>query len=277
MKQTYFQILKDLIQIPSPSGSEQELARHIVANYCQNGWVAQMDDIHNILFCPKDDNKAEKLPLLYAHIDTRPNGQSNNHLLPEKDIINLDENGQLQKKHKIQMGFDDKAGVAAILYLMLHTKLRFRVLLVAQEEVSELPKRFKRNGGGGIDFAINSFSWVFGKSKYVLSLDRKNGNDIIDEYGEKSRKERPRKRMCSEKFRDWVIECSSNVTHTLQVAKGSIADIYNIKSSFPNLNCVNLSIGYYYEHTEKECLKIDETIGVIRVVTECLSREQITL
>jgi putative aminopeptidase FrvX len=266
MKHTYFQILKDLIQIPSPSGSEQELARHIVANYCQNGWVAQMDDIHNILFCPKDDNKTEKLPLLYAHLDTHPRCQPSNESLRQEDVVWLNNAGNIEKAEEIQLGFDDKAGVAAILYLMLHTKLRFRVLLVVQEEVSDLPKRFGRNGGGGIDYAIKSFSWVFGKSAYLLSLDRANGFDIIDVYGVEEDEERPRKRMCSEKFRDWVIECSSNVTHTLQVAKGSIADIYNIKSSFPNLNCVNLSIGYYYEHTEKECLKIDETIGVISVV-----------
>jgi hypothetical protein len=267
MKESYFQILKSLIQIPSLSGIEGELAEHIVNNFSQNGWVAEQDDVHNILFCPEGDDKTEELPLLYAHLDTHPNGEVNSHFLSEDDIISLDENGQVQKKHIIQMGFDDKAGVAAILYLIQHTELRFRALLVAQEEISGLPKRFGRNGGGGIDYAIKSFNWVFGKSKYVLTLDRMNGNEIIDEYGSEIREDRPRKRMCSEEFAKLIIDSSEQTSRPMVISKSNnVADIYNIRSSFPNLDCINLSIGYYGEHKNCEHLKIDETLGVINVV-----------
>lgn len=273
MKPTYFQILKDIIKIPSPSGSEQKLARYIVANYCQNGWTGEMDEVSNILLCPEGDKKDKNLPLLYAHLDTYPNGQSNDHLLCEEDIIILDDDGQVQKKYEIQMGFDDKAGVAAILYLMNHTKLRFRALLVAQEEVSDLPRRFGRNGGGGIDFAIKSFGWVFGKSTCVLSLDRKNGNEIIDEYGSEINPDRPRINLCSKAYREGLLLCSEQAGYPMQIGTGRIADVYNIRFSYPDLNCVNLSVGYYNEHRDNEFFKIDEVLGIIKVMIEFLSQE----
>ncbi len=273
MKQTYFQILKDIIKIPSPSGSEQKLVKYIVVNYCQNGWTGEMDEISNILLYPEGDNKDTNLPLLYAHLDTYPNAQYNDHLLCDDDIITLDDDGQVKKKYEIQMGFDDKAGVAAILCLMNHTKLRFRALLVAQEEVSGLSRRFGRNGGGGIDFAIKSFGWVFGKSTCVLSLDRKNGNEIIDEYGSEINLNRPRINLCSEAFRKGLLLCSEQAGYQLQIGEGRIADVYNIRFSYPDLNCVNLSAGYYNEHRDNEFLKIDEILGIIKFLIEFLSQE----
>lgn len=269
MKEEYFQILKSLIKIPSPSGQEEELA-NIVENYCKNGWTKQRDNEHNILFCPGDSDKSVKLPLLYAHLDTHPNGKPTNHLLDSDNIISLDENGQITKGEPIQMGFDDKAGVAAILYLMHHTKLKFRALFVAQEEKSDLPKKYERNGGGGIEYAINhDLGWVFEESAYVLSLDRRNGNEVIAAYGDNDTRDRIP--LCTPEFAQWIISCSEVASYPMAEAHSdNVADVYNIRQAYPNLNCVNLSIGYYDEHKCKESLKIDETLGVIKVLKECL-------
>ena len=270
MRETYFQILKSLIQIPSPSGQEKELADFIVENFLTEGWVVERDAVHNILFRPHDDNKTEKLPLLYAHLDTHPNGEANNYLLNAEDIIYLNAAGNIEKSEKIQMGFDDKAGVAAILYLMKHTKLKFRALFVVQEESSNLQTRFNRQGGGGIDYALkNDFKWVFNKSANVLSLDRQRGNEIITAYGGNGL--RNRIELCTAEFKEWIIKCSERAGYPIAEAhSNNVADVYNIKSDFDNLNCANLSIGYYCEHNNCEYLNINETLGVIRVVKECL-------
>ena len=284
MKQTYFQILKSLIQIPSPSGHEKELVDFIIENYLIEGWVVERDVFHNILFRPVGDDKTEKLPLLYAHLNTHPNGKPDMANLTQGDIIWLDESGEVNKKHDIQMGFDDKAGVAAILYLMKHTNLKFRALLVVQEEESDLRKKHNRIGGGGIEYAINhNLRWVFEKSAYVLSLDRRfdkdaeaegeNGNQIITTYGNDIR--RPFIHLCSPKFAKWVVDCSDQANHPMVISESkNVADVYNIRSDFPNLDCVNLSIGYYCEHNYCEHLNINETLGVIRVVQECLTSRE---
>ncbi len=263
MKQAYFQILKDLIKIPSPSGSEQAIANHILTSYCKNGWIAELDGLHNILFCPIGDEKDEMLPLLYAHTDTHPNGKSNSHLLPFNDIISLDTNGQVQKKHEIQVGFDDKAGVAAILYLMLHTDRKFRALLVTQEEIALNGGSYGRQGGGGIDFALNnSFSWVFQQSKCVIALDRMGDKEIISAYGNDVI--RKKISLCSLDFSKNIENVSKACNFPMKaIDSRNIADVYNIRRRFPNLDCVNLSIGYQDEHRPKESLSIDATLGVI--------------
>ncbi|MGE5457560.1 MAG: hypothetical protein ACM3RX_04335 [Methanococcaceae archaeon] len=272
MLNNLFQIILDLIRTPSPSKKEEVLAKHIVINYSGDDWLAKKDRVHNIYFRRNNDDESRKLPLLVAHIDTHPNGDSpeNNNLLEEDDIITLI-NGQICKSHKIQMGFDDKAGVAAILYLMKYTNLQFRALLVTQEESTNQPN-YGRRGGGGIDYALKGkFRGIFKNVSYVFSLDRKEGRDIIDKYGKGSH-DQQRIRLCSEEFREWIKECSIQIGYPMEVSeKGRIGDVYNIRSNHRDLNCVNLSIGYRNEHTNEESLCIDETIGVIKVVQKCLS------
>jgi putative aminopeptidase FrvX len=274
-KENYFKILKDLVKIPSPSGMEEELARHIVNTYNVNDWEGQMDKVHNILFCPPGDNQSEKLPLLYAHLDTSKRSQPTDESLRHEDIIRLDEAGQVAKRNDvdIQMGFDDKAGVAAILYLMKYTDLKFRALFVVEEEKGfNLPTKYGRNGGGGIEFVIQNevLGWVFEKSSYVLSLDRRNGNEIITSYGGDGGRDHID--LCSEAFTEWVINCSQEANYSMAVKYSTnVADVYNIKRAFNELNCVNLSIGYYCEHNNCEYLKIDETLGVIKVLQKLLA------
>jgi len=273
MEQDFLNILIDLIKIPSPSCQEQELANYIVNTYGGGDWMAEKDELHNIYFRRQNDDETPKLPLLIAHLDTHPNGDipENNIRLREADIISL-ENGHVLKKYEIQMGFDDKAGVASILYLMKNTSLEFRVLFVTQEESANRSTQYERGGGGGIDFALeHSFQTIFNKTSFVFTLDRMNGNEIIDEYGIIGNLDRPKIRLCSEEFRDWIINCGANMGYPMNVAVGSIADAYNIRSKHPDLNCVNLSIGFRDEHTAVESLEIDETIAIIKLVQECLS------
>lgn len=271
MKHNYFKILKSLVQIPSFSGNEGELAEHIV-NVCNDErWVAKRDGVHNVHIYPKGSNCSERLPLLYAHLDTHTNGSRSDMQLRADNIIELDVNGQVQKSANIQIGFDDKSGVAAIIYLMKHTSLKFRALLVVQEEQSVLPVAYNRCGGGGVEYVLrNTFNWFFENSTFVISLDRANSHDIIDEYGGNRR---PRMRMCTREFSQMIVDTSIVVGYPMNIANSpNVADIYNIRRAHPNLNCVNLSIGYYNEHLDNESLNIDETLGVIKVVMKILEQ-----
>jgi len=271
-KQKLFEILKDLIKIPSPSSQEKVLANHISRTYGREGWELEQElEFNNILYTRTSDNYKEKLPLLLAHIDTHPNGdsQDNNKKLTEPDFLTL-ENGQVKKKHEIQAGFDDKAGVAAILYLMHNTDLKFRVLFVTQEERTANPN-YDRKGGGGIDDALTSFPNGFKFASCVISLDRANSRDIIFEYGENDNKNRPRIQLCSPEFLSDFIKCSEKSGHLMSVAEGKMGDVYNIRRKYPELDCLNLSIGIYNEHKPEESIKIDETISVISVVENFLN------
>ncbi|MGD9706558.1 MAG: hypothetical protein AB7V07_02645 [Candidatus Delongbacteria bacterium] len=271
VKEKYFEILKDIVSIPSPSSDEAKLAKHLIDKYEGSDWIGDKDEIHNLYFHRKDDKETETLPLLLAHLDTHLNGKSteNNRKLREKDFLSFT-NGKVRKKYNIQAGFDDKAGVAAILYLMQNTDLKFRAIFVTQEEETKNPS-YERLGGGGIDQALKKYSDVFDKSSYVISLDRENHNDIIIEYGIKDHPKKYRIPLCDEEFTKLIIKCSKDAGYLMEVSdKGRMADVYNIRRQYFNLNCVNLSCGIYNEHNPCESLEIDETINVMKVVKKCL-------
>ena len=269
-----FEILKDIVRIPSPSGDEQELSEYIKETYCRpHGWTAEIDDVFNLYICRNDDNGKCHLPLLNAHLDTHPRGDNpeNRIILRKEDFLRLDENSNVVKTHEIQAGFDDKAGIASVIYLMIYTNFRFRALFAVQEEWAKKRPRFGRQGGGGIDHALmKSFQKVFKHASYVITLDRGGGRDIITEYGETNCQRRPRVLLCENEFRDWLLKCSNDIGYPMKVAEGRIGDSYNIRRTYEGLNCVNLSCGVYNEHQSSESININETLGVTRVVSRCL-------
>jgi hypothetical protein len=105
---------------------------------------------------------------------------------------------KITKKYPQEVGFDDKIGIAIILWLMKYTDLRFKVILSSQEEETKREDlQIKdehghlRGGGGGIQYALTSSkSLTFIKdslsfiknSRFGLVLDRQGCSDIIAKY-----------------------------------------------------------------------------------------------
>ena len=278
-KENLFKILKQIVGIPSPTKKEKDLVKFIEKTYCHpadgSNWVAETDKFHNMYIRRRSDNGEKKLPLLMAHLDTVLSlcPKENYQKLGTSDFLQL-VNGQVKKseKDKIHAGFDDKAGVAAILMIMSKSDMQFRVLFVTQEEAGKEYTKYDRRGGRGIDFALETgFPHVCKHTSWIIYLDRENKSDIIVKYGNDDKPNRPRIRLCSKIFEKWIIECSTAVDHPMFVIKSdNIADPYNIRRKFENLDVVNLSCGFYHEHKNSDSLNIDETLGVMKVVEECL-------
>ncbi|UUX92520.1 hypothetical protein [Methanoplanus endosymbiosus] len=277
IQEDYTGILQELIQIYSPSGREQELSEFIARKYGKGNWEISADELSNLYIKPKNDDGSEKLPLLNAHLDTYPlyyEGQEEEaeHI---KRLSRYNNRSRFRRDNHIKpefnAGFDDKAGVAMILYLMKHTSLRFRAVLTVQEEQAvSYPAKYGRGGGGGIGYAIENRPEFFRNSAYALTLDRQGGRDIIDTYGRGS-EDSPRLKLCSDEFLEKFIDTSNKVYYPMTVAEGSIADAYNIRAAFPELDILNISAGFYEEHRSTEWFNIEEALGVMRVVAGFLS------
>ncbi|WP_298666755.1 hypothetical protein [uncultured Methanofollis sp.] len=278
VKEDYFTILQDIVRIDSPSGEEMALSEHICARYSNGQWHGEVDETGNISFTPTDRIEEERLPLLNAHIDTFPVRQDRHQIAQEEqakklacpDFLRLHDGG-VTKAEEIQAGFDDKAGVALILYLMHHTDLRFRAILTVQEEkaVSGKPS-YGRSGGFGIEEAMKNHPEFFRAALWTIIVDRENRNDIIDMYGKEDSPLQPRIRLCSQDFTDWLVKISADAGYPMEVTRGKMGDAYNIRRAFPDLDVVNLSCGYYRDHKPDECLKIDETLSIMRIVEMCI-------
>jgi len=277
----YTKILRELIQIYSPSGQEQKLAEYIKETYDGkgSGWSIETDDAWNIYIRPENDDDSEFLPLLNAHLDTYPflleySEAEKLHIeaLSQEDVISLVD-GSVVKGSEILVGFDDKAGVAMILYLMRNTDLRFRAVLTTQEESAEtIESKYDRFGGGGIEYALENNNSFFKPSSFVLTLDRHGATDVIATYGDGSFNQ-PVLELCNREFLAWFLETSETAGYPMQVAKGRIADAYNIRQVFPELDVLNISVGVYDEHRQTERLELGEAMGVLRVVRAGLNQQ----
>ena len=61
----------------------------------------------------------------------------------------------------------------------------------------------------------------------------------------------------------------------MQVAQGRIADAYNIRQAFPELDVLNISVGAYNEHSQTEQLELGEAMGVLGVVKACIESKRV--
>jgi tripeptide aminopeptidase len=280
-----FTILKELIRIPSPSGRERELADYILKEYTHGiyRYEGDKDALSNIFLFPKNMRGDEKLPILNAHLDIYNKdsvltAEQLDHLR-DADILTLDPKTlTITKKYPQVVGFDDKIGIAIILWLMKYTDLKFKVILSSQEEEtkrSDLKIKYNngnnnRQGGGGIQYALtsskplafikNSPSFIK-DSRFGLVLDRQGRSDIIIKYGGVD--------LCSETFLSALENISRTVKFPMRKAQGRMGDAYNIRDH-AGLNVVNLSCGIYCEHMTGEYLNIEEAFGTLKVVKYCL-------
>lgn len=194
-----------------------------------------IEDGDNYIFYHSPQN-----PLcLVAHMDTVNDRQ--------KAKVKIEQTGQIiRNKHGI-LGADDRAGVYAILRLLYRCKKE------GLAYPSVLFTNYEESGGIGVktfleDLQINPFE----HTRLFIELDRENANhyvyytwDLPEEI-----------RAYAESF-GFVEEM------------GTYSDIADL-SMATGIPAINLSVGYYRQHTEHERLHIDELHLTINRVFDML-------
>jgi hypothetical protein len=210
---------------------------------------ADVVTIHNLLkFFKKEDldydqhgnifvnfkKETKKLPILVAHTDNVLDGQRH-------PVFSIDQK-RIFCANGCGIGFDDKAGIIAIIELWKNTpdaKKKFRCMFTANEEV----------GGVG---AKKIEAERYDEASYILELDRKSGKDFIQTSGGV--------RLCSDKFREKWEELG------FKEAQGVFTDVNVFKPNAPKVEMCNISIGYYNPHTPQEYLDTKEFEEIVTKV-----------
>ena len=179
--------------------------------------------------------ETKELPILVAHLDN---------VLGEEDrkpVYSLD-GKTIFCANTVGIGFDDKAGIIAIIELWRSIPNKpFRIIFTANEEV----------GGIGAEYVDAE---RMERAAYILELDRKGGHDIIQTSGFT--------RLCSESFAKKWEELG------FKRATGTFTDLNKFKPKIPKVEMCNLSIGYYNPHQKSEYLDIKEFENVIEKVKQ---------
>ena len=184
------------------------------------------------------NEQSEGLPILVAHTD--------NVLGPDKEPV-FDLNRRCIKGIKNGIGFDDKAGIMAIISLWHHFKdQKFRIIFPADEET----------GGEGSRMISQE---IYSDAKWILELDRRGNKDFIQTSGGK--------RLCSDEFADKFLEMG------FELADGTFTDVNIFKPTAEHVNMANISIGYYNAHTDNEYLDTVAFENIVNKVAEFIAKD----
>lgn len=201
---------------------------HVLLSYFKKTEM-DYDSNGNILINFKKETAGT--PILVAHLDNVLSGNR----IPVMDL-----SGSTIFGKKTGIGFDDKAGIMAIIEIWRRSKdKQFRIIFTADEEVGGI-------GATALD------SRYYEDAAYIIELDRKGGRDLIDVSGST--------RLCSSEFAD-MFAC-----YGFKKTTGVFTDVNIFKESAPTVNMVNLSIGYYNPHTDNEYLNVKEFEHIVDCV-----------
>lgn len=173
---------------------------------------------------------------LVAHLDTV-------HITQTKSLYHDQEKKVLWSPQGI--GADDRAGVFAILDI-LRKGYRPSVIFCCDEEV----------GGIGASKLVLKYPKPFTDIKYLIELDRSGYDDAVF-Y-----------RCNNTAFKDMILD------HGFQLEWGSFSDISIIAPKW-DVAAVNLSIGYYNEHSLGEIWNYAQTFETIDKVIKILEQPEI--
>lgn len=180
--------------------------------------------------------ETQGLPILVAHTDNVLKGK-------REPVFDL--NRRCISGRDVGIGFDDKAGIMAIIALWRHFKdQRFRIIFPADEEV------------GGVGSRQMDSNW-YADAAWILELDRKGHKDLIQVSGGT--------RLCSDEFASKWEELG------FEKADGVFTDVNEFKPNADWVNMANLSIGYYNPHTDDEYLDtkvFEEIVNKVAVFIE---------
>lgn len=240
-KRAFLMELERCLSIDGESGEEDEIRDYVRAKLLNHVGSLEVDSKGNILAVKVYGRGKGPVILLNAHLDT---------------VYSFDEGREIIKDGNIWtsssgiLGADDRAGVAILLEtLKLLDATNFngtvKYIFTVEEEVGLL-------GAKGVDEDFLQ------DVDAAFVIDRKGTGDIVTSCG-------GYEEFCDESFGKFIEETASN--HGLvgwKCTAGGSSDT-RIWASH-GIQSVNLSAGYYHEHSSDECLDVEGCLGTVELL-----------
>jgi len=179
--------------------------------------------------------------LLTAHMDTVHENVMQNYY----EWTN--EKGQHIVASPDGIGGDDRCGVYMIMKILKETDLRPAILFCEDEEIG---------GIGSAKFVMTDYIGGLKGMKYLIELDRCNGDDLV---------------FYDDANNDFHYFCESVTGY--RESWGSFSDISNLAPAC-GVSAVNISCGYYDQHTKKETVNIEEMQHSIKMTKLLIEESQ---
>ena len=194
--------------------------------------------------------KGELPIVLVAHSDTVADGNIYNNPMQSHEVIYDTEFNMVHTGGKNILGADDRAGCAAIWILYHSMIVKPSLLIVDGEECGCIGSNFLMQECPEIADSLNS-------NHFMIEIDRRGASDFKC-YN-----------VGTDSFRNYVAQ----QTGYTEPERSSFTDITVLCRDICG---VNLSCGYYSEHSVDEYLIVDEWLHTIDVVTKWLLPDNIS-
>jgi len=239
MKKMRKQLIK-LLNIHGVSGNETQVRKYlqpILTHFMDNVGI---DSYGNLLAEKKIGTGIGATVLLSAHMDTVKGVFADRKLIIDGDVISSD---------KGALGADDRAGIAIIMEVLRNIEsLSFngviKVAFSREEEIGCVgSKKIDPKWYSDVDLAI--------------VVDRKGNRDIVVGCWDA---------FCSDAVGLFFEEASKMQDMDWKAVEGGISDAVTFSEN--GVNSVNLSAGYYKEHTENEYVVLSQMQDTVRLIMQ---------
>lgn len=232
-------ILKQLYQINSYSGSEDEIRRFVLQQVADLPLQFIQDSFGNV-FITK--GVSESYPCVSAHFDEVHQPCMRNIQELDGIIFAINEKGE-----RVGIGADDKNGIWLALELLKSLDV-LKVALFVQEEKSTYEGY--RHGSDDCDLTF------FNNVKFVLQCDRKGAGDLVTYCTKKEI------RLCDDDFvPEWILQ-----KYGYAPVEGGVTDVVHLKNRGLHIPCCNISCGFYNAHKAEEYTNVAELLNCFEFV-----------
>lgn len=235
--------LIELLKIQAPSGQEHKVVNYLKPQLKKLTDACWVDHYGNLLAEKKVGSGEGATIILSAHMD------SVNRLEKGRQI--LEDDGVFASSKGV-LGADDRAGIAIIMSVLRNVEKTgfegtIKVAFSREEEIGCI-------GSGKIDK-----NWYKG-SDLAIVVDRRGNRDIVTGCYSP---------FCSNEVGYFLEDCSALLNMDWKATEGGISDATTFSDN--GVNSVNLSAGYYNEHTDKEYVVFDYMVDTTNLILQALA------
>ena len=227
--------------------SQEELYDYVLEAIPENMTIINVVGSYIYISTTPNQNK----PLLISHLDTVDSHGIRGDKQPIPNIV-IDNSGIMSvADDKSVLGADDRAGVWIMLQMLRKDIMianDYDYLFCCDEEI----------GGVGSSVFAKDYKHNLNNYNCFISLDRQ-GTDEVATYGYDN---------------DDLIKVFKDVGYVK--ARGTFTDCVNL-SSESDIACVNLSVGYFNEHSSREIQHIDVLYSTLEILTNNDIRDKLAI
>lgn len=231
------ELLKQLYELHSPSGSERKMKKFVkayVRQVCPDAVIAH-DNAGNVYVTK---GESDTYPCIAAHLDQVQRSHSKDFTVVELGDVLFGYSPSRMTQEGL--GADDKNGI----WIALKCLERFPAIKLAFFVGEEV-------GCVGSSKADMSF---FKDCRFIIEPDRKGGHDFIQTMSFT--------KVCSDAFRD----ATGYQDFGYKLADGLLTDVLTLVENGVGISCINLSCGYYHPHTDEEAVRWSELVNCLNLV-----------